>query len=278
MHPLLLAVLSALASQALAGPLDTGILLSRDALAEIPEYNVSKRHDPFHHEEIGITGRDLLNHLHENYSHRNFIREIKSTPDNKTFTAYEIPDDLMDIAIRSFPLRKRHANIVKMKKRALAKRSEPILFGPQDRRDLGKRSGTEGLSNFKYESYCEGGKKVTNDVYLSAMNFFCLQHNDYLRDFLSSGGAQPPSYCRAGPYPLADGGEGDFVFHYAKDEAFPWYNMAYTCKQLTQLVDCAQEGFTTGGTIHTISKVGNGNVRYAINPGDTSSGQPFDSG
>ncbi|KAK6357246.1 hypothetical protein TWF718_001567 [Orbilia javanica] len=279
-HLLALAVLSTLASQGLAGPIDintNGILLSREALAEIPAYNISKRFDPKHHDEIGIGARDLLDHLNENYAHHNFVREA-SAPGNKTIRSYHIPNDLMDLAIRSFPLHKRHDNIVK--KRELKKRSEPAPFGPLERHGLAKRSGGgDGSTSFIIKRVCGGGQRMKNEDFNAAVGIVCSQHNDYLRDFFASGAAEPPAYISFGPVALIDEQQiGDVTFSFGRDDSFPWVSVGYSCRRLTRLNNCAGEGITNGGSVITTSKNGYGSFYYAIIPGDVITGQPFNTG
>ncbi|KAK6509340.1 hypothetical protein TWF481_004093 [Arthrobotrys musiformis] len=283
MHLIPLVVLSALlASPVFSSPIKTNddvkILLSREALAEIPHFNITKRHDPGHHREIGITPRGLLSHLHTNYAHRNFIRDVIVDDNNRTFTTYDIPDDLMDHAVSTYPLHKRHASIVK--DRVLRKRAEiiPEPFGPLEKRELERRSSVE-LSSVIITKLCNAGKKVVNDLYDGALGFFCVMHNEAIRFMIEGNGSGPSPYTSYGPWNYADGGEGDMVFTYGKGQGFPWAWTAFTCKPiLGRLENCAGVGLADGGALSTQSKNGNGAFHYGVDIGDISKGQPFESG
>ncbi|KAK6363110.1 hypothetical protein TWF730_000555 [Orbilia blumenaviensis] len=266
MHFLLLATLSALASRSVCSP----TLLTREALAEIPEYDIARRHDTSHHEEIGVPTSALLDHLHENYSHRKFIRDVKTYPGNITATSYDIPDELMDLAIRSYPMHKRHANVLKKRASDLKKRAD--LSAPLQKRG--------GVTNAHYERICGGPAYfITAAVLFQAVRFFCTQHNDYLRDFFVNGGSEPPAYTRFGPWALVDNKQADMVFGFAHTQGFPWINMAFACTGLKDLQGCGgNQGQSTGGTIGAISRQGDGNYHYSLLIGDTSTAQPFDSG
>ncbi|KAK6536336.1 hypothetical protein TWF281_000575 [Arthrobotrys megalospora] len=236
MQLIALAILAALVPQTLSSP------LSNLQLADIPEYNVSRRHDPKHHEEIGIPGRDLLNHLHENYSHRKFIKKREKIPYNMTKVVYDIPDDLMDLAIRSYPLHKRHENV--LKRRSLQKRviEEPAFIGPLK-------------------------AQHAKPLFIAVVRFLCAEFNDYLRDMMVSGGPSTPNYMTCGPVNGPDGQQGDAILSHYRDKTFPPGNEYMTCTSLMELSNCAGGGNANGGQIGEISRTGDGKSIFDLGVG-----------
>ncbi|KAF3942128.1 hypothetical protein ABW19_dt0206138 [Dactylella cylindrospora] len=255
MNLFLATLLSALVSQSLCNPVR-------------PKAYLQKR-DLGHIESIGIPFPHLVRHISDNFPDHNVVAEHKTDPTtNQTLVRYDIPDDMWNSAIKSFPLHKRQAN--------LARRS--LLPPPEGTQGpAAKLTKRVGVTAYRTIRECNGEKHtvMTNERFHAATQFYCSNFDDYIKIWMESGGPSPPGNTLFGPWSTGFDSKTDIYWAFYRDASFPWDKIFLMCRDMIgSLENCRPEG-SAGGKAGFDSKLGEGRVTWEVQPNPRFLREPF---